>query len=205
MKTQKIITVDEIMALKPCKSYSRDRIEEMAGSQPITAEAVRLYRDLAPLDKIWLLSHWPGLDEMELRGLTIRWADRIVNDRAPEADNRMAIYWLTEAERYTRGEIKPAIMHDMYLSTTAKVVDAYRKSGAIISFLAWARIARECTCGGRAWPIVNNIAELAEEAYGEPVLDQMIEDLTTMIEDDAAPEDLPECRFDYSKEDKDNR
>jgi len=196
MHTQKTITVDEIMALKPCRSYPRAHIEEMVGSQPITAEAVRLYRDLSPMNKIWLLSQWPGLDEMELRLLAIRWADRIVKDRAPDAGNRLAVYWITEAERYTQGEISAHSAHVIYCSTC-------RISG--IQYLsAWARIALECTCPGASWPVVFYIAELAEEAYGEPVLDQMIEDLTTMIEDDAAPEDLPECRFDYSKEDKDN-
>lgn len=126
----RVWTIDQIMALRPC--HPREQIEEWMPDGSLTLREILLHSDVPPMDRVWVATR-PGV--LDLDTLT-RWingiADRAVRTHYLECGvpdvERWARAWLDGSDRsYTRAD---AAARDAAATRDAARAAAYAASAA---------------------------------------------------------------------------
>ncbi|MFH1604001.1 MAG: putative immunity protein, partial [Pseudomonadota bacterium] len=138
------ITIDEVLALGLCNSWTRERLQTLAGGRESMSALEVCGLDVPPQDIFWLLLREPILTAVELRLLAARWAERVLtiyerfqpgDDRPRQANASARLFALGRA---TTAELDAAWDAAWAAASAAASAAAVAAASAAASAAAWA-------------------------------------------------------------------
>ena len=181
----KKITVEQVLALKPCEEYTPERLHDLM-AEPMTPLEICDLDSVPVLDRMWVLLRLGVIDDRNLRLLACKWAERVLpifEQAYPDDDrprNAIAV-----SRRFANGdaskeELSAARAAAMAATRAAARAAAWAVTGAAAEAAAWA--AAWSAARSAAWHDTGDAAEDAQLADVREVLEVM---------DDLANDDKP--------------
>jgi hypothetical protein len=101
----KTLTVDDILALRPCGRYPREAVAKLFGKRKKATPKLVAAAKIPAEYRLWLLLRWPGMDESRRRLLAADVAEHVlpIFERDHPDDKRLRTA-IDVARRYARGE-----------------------------------------------------------------------------------------------------
>jgi hypothetical protein len=157
------VTIDQVMAWRPCNLYTRERVTELFnGGDMLTAWDISVL-DIPIADRIWALLHREFFTDSDLRLIACAFAERVIHiyERKYPGDYRpreaIRVARLLAVGRATLKDLKTA---------EAAVWAAARAARAAAEAAAWAaaRAAAWAAARAAAWAAARAAAEASAEA-----------------------------------------
>ena len=180
----KKITVEQVLALKPCEEYTPERLHDLM-AEPVTPLEICDLDSVPVLDRMWVLLRLGVIDDRNLRLLACKWAERVlpIFEKAYPDDDRPRNA-IAVSRRFANGDASKEEL-------AAAKNDAWAAAGAAAEAAAWA--AAEAA----AWAVTGDAARSAAwHDTGDAAEDAQLADVREVLEamDDLATDDKPPTR-----------
>ena len=169
----KKITVEQVLALKPCEEYTPERLHDLMAEGLTPLEICDL--DSVPvLDRMWVLLRLGVIDDHNLRLLACKWAERVlpIFEKAYPDDDRPR-NTIAVSRRFANGDASKeelaAAKNDAWDATSA----AAARAAAWTAAMAATRAATRAATGSAAWSATGFTAKATQLADVREVLEAM--------------------------------